>query len=149
MAEVISPEIWRLWAEDHDYMISSRGRVWSRPRPRTKGGVLTFYVGSRGYPQVKLRGKTRNLHELVAVTFLPLRLSGQEVRHRNGDSTNCWASNLRWGTRSQNMLDSVAHGTHNRARITHCPADHEYTLENTRVYRGMRYCITCRESRPR
>lgn len=33
-------------------------------------------------------------------------------------------------------------GAHMKAR-THCPWDHEYTPENTYVYRGLRSCRTC------
>lgn len=33
-------------------------------------------------------------------------------------------------------------GTHQKIK-TNCPQGHEYTPENTRVYRGGRYCRTC------
>lgn len=32
---------------------------------------------------------------------------------------------------------------------THCPRGHEYTPENTRVYRGHRYCRACHRDRER
>lgn len=35
------------------------------------------------------------------------------------------------------------------ASVTHCPEDHEYTPENTRTYRGMRYCKKCHRKRER
>lgn len=31
-----------------------------------------------------------------------------------------------------------------RSTKTHCPQGHEYSIENTRLYRGMRYCLACR-----
>jgi len=53
------------------------------------------------------------------------------------------------GTQSDNMKDCVDKNRHNGARITHCPAGHEYTEENTyinvhkEVGRG-RICRICR-----
>jgi hypothetical protein len=32
---------------------------------------------------------------------------------------------------------------------THCPRGHEYSPENTRVYKGSRFCIQCDKNRPR
>jgi hypothetical protein len=29
---------------------------------------------------------------------------------------------------------------------THCPQGHEYTLENTYLYKGQRHCLTCRRA---
>lgn len=34
-------------------------------------------------------------------------------------------------------------GENNRSK-TSCPQGHEYTIENTRVYRGSRYCKSCK-----
>ena len=34
-----------------------------------------------------------------------------------------------------------------QAQKTHCPKGHEYTPENTRTYRGHRYCRTCSRER--
>ena len=33
--------------------------------------------------------------------------------------------------------------------ITHCPQGHEYTIENTRLYRGSRFCKECTRTRNR
>jgi HNH endonuclease len=38
---------------------------------------------------------------------------------------------------------------HGNGRKTHCPQGHEYTEENTYLYRGMRQCKTCRKVRVR
>lgn len=32
---------------------------------------------------------------------------------------------------------------------THCPQGHEYTIDNTKVYKGMRYCRACDRDRAR
>ena len=45
-------------------------------------------------------------------------------------------------THQVNMLRSMSPaGEH--ARKTHCPSGHPYDEENTKHYRGWRYCITC------
>lgn len=38
---------------------------------------------------------------------------------------------------------------HPNKEKTHCPAGHPYDEENTRKYRGMRYCIECTNRRNR
>lgn len=35
------------------------------------------------------------------------------------------------------------------SRKTHCPKGHPYNSENTRVYKGRRYCIACDKARKR
>ena len=49
--------------------------------------------------------------------------------------------NCRWATRYQQ--------THNRRVRTHCKRGHEFTEENTRIYRDERYCRACGRERAR
>jgi hypothetical protein len=51
------------------------------------------------------------------------------------------SDNCRWATRSEQMR--------NRRKRTHCGQGHEFTPENTRVYRGDRYCRACDRDRAR
>ncbi len=61
--------------------------------------------------------RTFKVHRLVAVAFLGSPTSPRmEVRHIDGTRDNARLENLQWGTHSENMLDSVAHGTHNAVR---------------------------------
>jgi hypothetical protein len=84
-----------------------------------------------GYPQVNLRGgrgihKSITVHRLVATAFLGPRPAGLEVRHLNGDPTDCRLANLAYGTPAENGQDRVRHGTvarfpgaaHGRAKLT-------------------------------
>jgi hypothetical protein len=50
-------------------------------------------------------------HRLITETFHGAGQPGEEVRHKDGIKEHCWADNLHWGTRSQNMLDKNLHGT--------------------------------------
>jgi hypothetical protein len=77
-------------------------------------------VNKRGYRSVVLRkdGKdiTREVQVLVALAFLGRRAPGDEqVRHLDGDRLNNRVENLRYGTRSQNQLDTYEYrGRHHR-----------------------------------
>ncbi len=138
---------------ERTYMVSSEGRVWSKPRRRTKGGLLSVHVGKRGYPLVSLVQdgiqKTREVHRLVALAFIGPRPEGREVRHLDGNCLRPHVDNLAYGTRSENQYDLVAHGRHVTAGKTHCPQGHPYDEENTRLYQGRRYCRTCGNRRTR
>lgn len=79
-----------------------------------------------GFTLVDRAGKLRAvyLHRLVAETFHGAPQPGEEVRHHDGDRENGAASNVVWGTRSQNMRDKERHGTalrgqkHGGAKLT-------------------------------
>lgn len=89
------------------YRVSSEGRV----RNARTGLTLKPGTGPSGYPTVALgRRNTRTLHSLVADAFLGKTPEGQEVCHRDGDRQNPKLSNLRFGTRSSNNLDTFDHG---------------------------------------
>lgn len=143
------------------YEVSDHGRVRSLDRKTLtvclkrgefqqfhKGRILRPGLNGRGRLYVSL-GKdgvstSKTVHSLAAEAFLGARPPGMEVRHLDGVPTNNRVDNLKWGTGSENTLDSVGHGTHPSARKTHCKRGHEFTPENTHSYRGKRICITCR-----
>lgn len=135
------------------YEVSSVGRIRSNPRPKTRGGILAMPIGKRGYRAVSLclRGKqtTHEVHRLVALAFHGARGSGIETRHLDGDELNNCLSNLAYGSSSDNQFDTVRHGTHRNSRKTNCPQGHEYTPENTRMYRGARHCRKCQRAADR
>jgi hypothetical protein len=142
------------------YEVSSLGRVRSVPRvietsdgrTRHQPGKMLRQHHNKGYPFVRLSlgGHPVNgmIHRLVAAAFLGPE-DGAEVCHNNGDPSDCTVANLRYGTRSDNVLDSVRHGTHPWAGRTQCPQEHPYDDENTRWYQGRRYCRECHRIRNR
>ena len=135
------------------YFASADGRVRSR---RNGKDVLLKPTTARGYKRltVILNGRRvkRSVHQLVARAFCGEPASGQHVRHLNGNRSDNRASNLAFGTPSENRYDAVKHGTHNLARKTHCPKGHPYSgsnlrdgiqkRSNGRVY-ALRVCRTC------
>ncbi|WP_369497494.1 HNH endonuclease signature motif containing protein [Nocardia otitidiscaviarum] len=124
-----------------DCEASSQGRI------RQFGELRKIYRWDRPpYDQVYLRGiGVRYVHRLVAEAFYGPRPSGFDTRHLDGDTRNNAASNLAYGTRSRNQLDSVQHGTQYEASRTHCSNGHEFTPENTyqRSDAGRR-CVQCK-----
>jgi hypothetical protein len=136
-AEVDSPQ----WAPIVDfegfYEVSTDGQIRSRPRPGTKGGLLTPKVrdDDSGYLSVGLyatgREETHRIHNVVLIAFVGPRPQGMVARHLDGDPTNNRLDNLCWGTSSENNIDQVRHGTHPHASKTHCPRGHPYDDANT------------------
>lgn len=139
------------------YEVSDLGRVRSLSRVtshgrRRRGLVLRPIPRTTGYLQVDLwHDNTQRafvIHRLVLWAFVGPAPAGLEALHGDGDPTNNALTNLRWGTRSENSLDQVAHGTHASTSKTHCPAEHPYDEANTYVYprSGARACRTCRRA---
>ncbi len=106
------------------YEVSDRGRVRSLDRTVARGGgtrkrlsgrVLRQHrVGKMGYRAVNLsrNGQVtkRLVHVLVAEAFVPGRtLFRNEVDHKDRDPLHNHASNLRWATRRENVLNSAAY----------------------------------------
>lgn len=141
-------EQWRpIPGHEGRYDVSDQGQVrsWLPWRGEPVPRLLTHCPDERGYPRVRMAGKTPRVHQLVAAAFLGPRPDGQEVRHLDGDETNPRLSNLAYGTPSQNNRDRVTHGTHPSAAKTECPYGHPYDAANTYIQsKGSRGCRTCR-----
>lgn len=132
------------------YAVSDLGRVRSLARKGVRKDRLMKPSRDRGgYFRVILtkdRAKTyATVHRLVTAAFIGPLPPGKETRHLDGDQANNALSNLTYGTRSENSLDMVRHGTHRQVRKTHCPKSHEYTPENTYIDPlGRRGCRRCK-----
>jgi hypothetical protein len=81
-----------------------------------RGRILRPMVMDTGhlYVQTHRPRKPRKLfvHRAVMFAFVgPPPTTGHEVRHLDGDPSNNALTNLRWGTRTENMQDKSLHGT--------------------------------------
>jgi hypothetical protein len=145
----MTTEEWRPIPGFADYFITADGEVGSTRQSR--GRVLRplrWGYTVDGYPKVRLylepgKHADRAVHVLVAAAFIGPKPDGMEVRHRDGDRLNPRASNLLYGSRSDNVLDSVRHGTHAQASKTHCKWGHAFDEVNTRVRGRTRECRAC------
>ena len=104
------------------YDISDQGRIrsWHKGGPNRDALRKTPKIlsSSRGrYIQVNLRKDgTANIlcvHRLVLEVFVGPAPPGMECCHNNGVKHDNRVENLRWDTRSANMLDAVEHDGHN------------------------------------
>lgn len=100
------------------YRVTVDGRVFSTESNWRGYGEreMQQQINSHGYPSVRVlvngRRKRITVHRLVAFSYLPPRPSPEhEVRHLDGNKSNNLASNLAWGTRSENARDRTRHGT--------------------------------------
>jgi len=90
------------------YAASHKARAYTK---RVEGRVLRPGPSNFGHLSVVLgRRNTRMVHELVLSTFAGPRPAKYECCHINGIPTDNRLENLRWGTRSDNIRDSVRHG---------------------------------------
>jgi len=109
---------WEGW-----YEVSDRGRVRSLPRESRAGKGVAFYrgkmlkagVAKSGYLVVTFtapggRREDKYTHRLVAGAFIGPCPKGKEVCHNDGTRVNNLLLNLRYGTRSENARDRIAHG---------------------------------------
>ena len=107
------------WGEipygDGNYMVSIDGHVFSRPRGRTKGGLLKPTISVGGYLRVALtQGSDKKMvlvHSLVANAFIGSRPDGFEIAHINGIPSDNRAINLSYKTKRENEHDKALHGT--------------------------------------
>ena len=119
------------------YDVSDHGRVRSwvyrGPVPRLRSTAIDRH----GYPGFVVRrgvGSARlTVHVLVAEAFHGPRPAGMVVRHLDGNPCNNHASNLCYGTASENERDKLIHGTDHNASKSHCPKGHPYDLANTYI----------------
>ena len=82
-----------------NYEISDDGEI----RNARTGKTIKQFVGKDGYLRTQIAGKTRLVHRLVALTFVPSEVGKDFVNHKDGNKSNNRANNLEWCTRSENM----------------------------------------------
>ena len=97
MAKVLILDI-----ENGKYRLYSDGRVYSYKRNK----YLTPHRNMFGYPVVKVNGRNRPIHRLLAENFIPNPNNLETVNHIDKDKWNWSLDNLEWCSRE----DNVKHG---------------------------------------
>jgi hypothetical protein len=100
-------------------------------------------------PDGKKRKKTIEAHRLMWIMLNGEIRKNMYVCHHCDNPKCVRPDHLYEESQRQNMLDCVSRGRHAMSRKTHCPNGHEYSSENTSIYRREdgyteRRCITCR-----
>lgn len=95
---------WKIITDYPEYEVSNLGQI------RRKDKVLKPKLNTKGYYGVDLwkqnQRKRKRIHRLVACAFLPNPDNKKEVDHIDRCKTNNMVTNLRWVTRSENMLNT-------------------------------------------
>lgn len=141
------------------YEVSDLGRIrsWRPWRGNPVPRVLAAHPDTNGHRRVRLchEGDVEQagVHQLVMLAFVGPVPEGMEVLHGDDVKTNNALSNLRYGTRSENMLDRIANGINPRVNQTHCVNGHSFSADNTRQWsrngRPRRICKTCQREAKR
>jgi hypothetical protein len=115
--------------------VTSTGCWHPSQKPRYDGyvAVMDLRDGKR---------KLKRAHRLVYERLVGPIPDGLELDHLCRNPTCCNPAHLEPVTHRENMLRGETIGARASA-VTHCPAGHEYTEMNTRVYKGYRKCRTC------
>lgn len=113
-----------------DYTLYEDGRVHN-----TRTGNFIKHRVTKGYPNVQLFtdthrwAKTRSVHRLLALAFIPNTENKSQVNHKNGVKTDFRLENLEWMTGSENVKHAIEtglmHPTKNLRKLT---------LEESRKY---------------
>ena len=110
---------------------------------RTETCWLWIGARSSGYGRVRYNGKTRIAYRLVYELLVGPIPENLELDHlcRNRSCVN--PDHLDPVTRLENQRRSPISRATIHGSKEFCPNGHRYTPENTRIYRGSRYCRTC------
>jgi hypothetical protein len=141
------------------YSVTDDGQVFSNSRVlcdgrKVKSKWLKIGHNNLGYPRVTLSKdrKTERIfvHRIVAEQFIPNPENKPCINHKDGNKQNNHFSNLEWCTVSENTQhawDNELITSRKRGMKTHCPSGHDFTSENTYLYKGYKLCKQCKNEK--
>lgn len=101
-------ETWKIINGYEDYQISNFGNVISLKYGKVRVLKPTM---SKGYCHVDLGfRKTKKIHRLVGIYFIPNPDNKLEINHKDGNKLNNHYTNLEWNTASENKRHALLNG---------------------------------------
>jgi hypothetical protein len=98
---------------------------------------------NHGYGRYGIDGRAATAHRVAYQTLVGPIPDGLHLDHLCRVRACVNPEHLEPVTCRENVLRGVGPSALHSVK-THCPEGHEYTEENTYLYRGMRYCQTCK-----
>lgn len=95
---------------EEGYFASPRGNVYNR-----HGEIMVGVVDRCGYRHISINKKNRNVHRIIAETFIPNPSNLPCVNHKDGNKLNNSVDNLEWCTHSENTTHAYSAGLEQRA----------------------------------
>ncbi len=114
-------------------------RFWSYVNITDDCWLWTAGTSGNGYPQFQLGERPYPAHRIAYTERVGPIPDGLVVDHLCCNPMCVNPAHLEPVTIGEN----VRRGAARRERKTHCVRGHEYTHENTYVFRGRRYCRAC------
>lgn len=117
-----------------------------------KTGDCWLWLGhksSKGYGGVQVDGLSKKAHRVAYELVNGPIPEGLYACHTCDNPSCVNPAHIFLGTQHENMADMVAKGRLVSAneRKAHCKHGHEFTPENTHMYKGWRECRACRKNR--
>jgi hypothetical protein len=125
-----------------------RDRFWGRVDRSGECWTWTALTNRDGYGRFWFQGRGQLAHRVAHVLTIGEIPKGMEVDHLCRNRACVRPSHLEVVTRRENQLRGFG-PPGIRARSTHCVHGHPFDDENTRRYKGWRYCRACQRERDR
>jgi len=117
--------------------VNAHDLFWSRVSTDEEHWHYTHTLTAHGYGIFHHEGRSVLAHRFAYEDQVGPIPAGLEVDHLCAVRSCVRPAHLEPVTHAENLRRAGA-------RKTHCPQGHPYSDENTRLYKRMRFCITCK-----
>lgn len=149
---IIMEEQWKdIKGYEGIYQVSTFGRVRSFRQSGPRGKIvdtphlLKACIANTGYPTVRLSDiynntVDKNVHRLVAETFIPNPENKRTVNHISGDKTDNRVENLEWTTDKENIIHGHKNGLYTKhQKRVRCIETGEIFISGAEAARSLNY----------
>lgn len=121
------------------YAVTSLGRIWSHRRNK----FIKTWHDAQGYLRVTFSVKNKQtsykLHRLVGDAFIENPDNKPQINHKNGNKSDCRASNLEWVTARENMQHACDNGFNKCFKLSYddkilaCKLYNDFELKQNKI----------------